>query len=449
MLKPVPRCELGSALAVTPAATADDFPAPEDDADELDGGHAWVVVFCVWLVLFVFLGQVYSFAVLYATFLDVFRASKGTTALVGGLTTGVMNVLGFLNAPLLARLGYRGALLAGGTTLVTALLATSYATSVAQLILAYGVLGGLGNYLLFLPSFPLLNFWWDKRRAFAVGVAVSGSGFGTMAFGPGMQAMIDAWGWRVALRVTALITAAVVAGAATQYRLPRQELARRQEQQRQAAAQAGAATVLVKVDTLLFKDPVFRVCIGSFLSISFGYFVPFSHTVKLAQHHAYGSGRAASLLTVIGVANTVGRVAAGKIGDVCGRDRTFSASMVIGGVALSLFTVGASASFASLAVLAGLYAFFGGAFVSMFVVLLADNFGLNRAAGAMGMSQCVFSVGTFLGAPVAGWLFDGTGNYTTAFVLAGGFLVLGGAIMTMAPRFRSHPEHVRQLKLFQ
>ena len=71
-LKPVSRDELGSALAVIPAATADDCPASEDDADELDGGHAWVVVFCVWLVLFVFLGQVYSFAVLYATFLDVF-----------------------------------------------------------------------------------------------------------------------------------------------------------------------------------------------------------------------------------------------------------------------------------------------------------------------------------------------------------------------------------------
>ena len=459
-MEPVSRDELDGALAVIPASIgADDVVDPEPDnaagskavthssgdddeeTDELDGGHAWVMVVCVWLVLFVFLGQVYSFAVLYSTFIDVFDGSKGTTAIIGGLSTGLMNVLGFLNAPMLARLGYRGALLLGGTTLSLALLAASFATSLLHLILAYGVLGGVGNYLLFLPSFPLLNFWWDKKRSFAMGVAVSGSGFGTMAFGPGMQAMVDAWGWRAALRVSALITALVIAGAATQFRLPRQQLAKERRRKK--------SKVAVEVDTLLFTDPVFRACCGSFLSISFGYFVPFSHTVKLAKHYAYDSGRAASLLTVIGVANTAGRVASGKLADTCGRDRTFTTSMMIGGAALSLFTAGASMSFGSLAVLVGIFAFFGGAFVSMFVVLLADNFGLNRTAGAMGMSQFIFSIGTFLGAPIAGWIFDSTGSYTPSFVLAGCLMVLGGVIMTAVPRFRSHPEHVRQLKLFE
>ena len=122
--------------------------------------------------------------------------------------------------------------------------------------------------------------------------------------------------------------------------------------------------------------------------------------------------------------------------------------MGLGGVAVALMPHAAT-NFAALATFAGLFAFFGGAFVAMFGVLLADQFGVKRSVGATGMSQVVFAIGTFVGAPISGWIYDAAGDYVVAFLVAGGCLLTGGCIMPLTARFHSHPEHLRQLELFK
>nr|XP_013799175.1 PREDICTED: monocarboxylate transporter 13-like [Apteryx mantelli mantelli] len=49
--------------------------------------------------------------------------------------------------------------------------------------------------------------------------------------------------------------------------------------------------------------------------------------------------------------------------------------------------------------------------------------------------QMFESLGSLLGAPLAGWLRDVTGNYTVSFITAGAFLVAGSLLLLTLPGF--------------
>ena len=58
------------------------------------------------------------------------------------------------------------------------------ATSVVMLYFTVGVLTGLGFGLIYLPAIVSVSIYFEKKRAFATGIAVCGSGLGTFIFAP-------------------------------------------------------------------------------------------------------------------------------------------------------------------------------------------------------------------------------------------------------------------------
>lgn len=362
---------------------------------------------------------------------------KGKLAMLQGIAMGMMNISGFFTAPIISRLGYRLCGMTGGVWLAGCLYVSSFAPSVEVMMLTYGVALGIGYSLCMMPAFPIAMFWFNKRRGLAASLVVSGSGLGNAVLSPVITAVMQAHGWRVAMRWLALLTLIVCGCVPIAFRLP-PNLAK-QEQKK------------MPIDTLIFKDPVFRLCGVCFFFTSFGYFVPFAHNVKLAQEKGLSDEQGALIVAVIGLSNTAGRLLAGPLADGCiGRVRTWQVSLFIGGCAA------AAAPFCSpenampwLCVCFGLFGYFGGAFVAMFVVLMADFFSVHRAASSIGMAQVVFASGTFVGSPLAGWIQEWTGTYHVSFVIAGAGLAMGGVMMGLVHPYLQHPEHLRQLALFE
>ena len=58
------------------------------------------------------------------------------------------------------------------------------ATSIVVLYFTIGVLTGLGFGLIYLPAIVSVSIYFEKKRAFATGIAVCGSGLGTFIFAP-------------------------------------------------------------------------------------------------------------------------------------------------------------------------------------------------------------------------------------------------------------------------
>lgn len=64
------------------------------------------------------------------------------------------------------------------------------------MIFTYGVFGGIGFGLVYLPSVVIVNFYFEKKRAIANGITMCGSGVGTLIFTFITEPLLDYFGWK-------------------------------------------------------------------------------------------------------------------------------------------------------------------------------------------------------------------------------------------------------------
>ncbi|CAE1141972.1 unnamed protein product [Acanthosepion pharaonis] len=76
-----------------------------------------------------------------------------------------------------------------------------FATDVYYLYFSFGILGGLGIGLVYLPAIVCVGFYFEKRRAFATGLAVCGAGVGTFIFAPLTQFLLEKYNWKGAVLI--------------------------------------------------------------------------------------------------------------------------------------------------------------------------------------------------------------------------------------------------------
>jgi MFS family permease len=72
----------------------------------------------------------------------------------------------------------------GGLFVGVSLLLASFATTYWQLLLTQGVMFGIACPIAYFPALTIISHYFDKRKGFATGIAVSGSGIGGLAISP-------------------------------------------------------------------------------------------------------------------------------------------------------------------------------------------------------------------------------------------------------------------------
>ena len=83
------------------------------------------------------------------------------------------------------KFGCRPVCIAGGLiACVSLVLSTLVPLKVPLLMLTYGLMGGFGFGMVYLPSVVIVGYYFEKKRALATGIAVCGSGVGCFAFAP-------------------------------------------------------------------------------------------------------------------------------------------------------------------------------------------------------------------------------------------------------------------------
>ena len=77
-----------------------------------------------------------------------------------------------------------------------ALLLSTFSESLLLLTCTYGVLGGLGFGLMYVPAVVAPGLYFTTKRSTATGVAMCGSGAGTFVFAPVTALLISNVGWK-------------------------------------------------------------------------------------------------------------------------------------------------------------------------------------------------------------------------------------------------------------
>ncbi|XP_058806582.1 monocarboxylate transporter 13 [Phymastichus coffea] len=480
---------------------------PEPTPRPPDGGWGWVVVFASFMIHVITDGVTYSYGVFHVEFVNYFETTEQAASWVASFLVGVTYCSGPISSHFVNKFGCRAVTVAGTLLASACLLASVWVRSLGMLYLTAGVGTGLGFGLVYLPAIVSVTVYFERYRSLATGIAVCGSGLGTVLFAPFISYLIHYYGgYRHSMMLLSSIVLNCVVlgvlfrplsgpapraerlslqdlgagGAASQASLgseggprrvscgggainrsdafPRGSVhGTRKRSESLGASSEDSLRLRLSLRSLpsaaaagpgtgsgpgaarraprfsLLRDPLFVVfCLSNFCT-SIGFNVPYVYLIPQASTLDIDKKTASTLLSIIGVANTLGRVLLGYVSDKPWVDRliVYNCCLTVCGAATMLCPL--CPDFATLAAYAAVYGFAAGAYVSLTSVCLVDLVGLDRMTNAFGLVLLAQGVASFLGPPIAGALKDASGLYDPGFYVAGGMIAVSGLMLFVIP----------------
>ena len=368
---------------------------------ELDSWRGWVAVGTAFASTFIVFGIAYSFGAFFNSMSAEFSASRSATSAVFSITTFLFFTGGIITGPLSDRFGPRPVLICGGLAIGAGLYLTSLVNSIWIGYITYGLGVGIGVACGYVPMVAVVGAWFEKRRAAALGMAVTGIGFGTLLMSPLAANLISKYGWRQTYVIFGIVSLIVLILCA--FITPRPPAASGDEVKKSLGQ--------------LIKTPIFRyMYLGGFFN-TLALFVPFVFLVPYAKSQGVNEVAAASLMGIIGGSSIAGRLVFGALGDKVSRIRLFQTTFFI--VALSyLVWLVAADSFVMLVCFAALLGAGYGGFIALSPAVTAELFGLVGLGSILGAMYTAAGIGGLIGPPLAGYLIDRSGSYTPAIITA-------------------------------
>jgi len=353
-------------------------------------------------------------------------------------------VMGPIEGYLTDKWGTRRMVLVGLTILGIGFLLFGRVNSLWMFYGAYMVMAlgqGLGSWL---PMMTMLNHWFQRRRAMAIGWANVGSRIGALALVPAIAWAVDPTEDRIGWSMTATIIGVfVIIMAVPLSRLirnrpqdyglrPDGDPAETVPQARPSQGQQPSASAVTTdfTPSQALKTPAFWL-------ISFGHgftsmviLAIMAHLGLLMKDQGFQVQTTAWVVAVYTAVAMVFQLVGGYMGDrIPIRLALFLFTSIQAGAVLLLTFSNSLTMFYAFAVLFGMG--FGGR-NPLTVAIRGDYFGRASFGKIMGLSTVPMNVLLLISAPMAGYLRDTQGDYTLAFLLLAAFNFLGGVFFLLA-----------------
>ncbi|KAL0934734.1 MFS monocarboxylate [Colletotrichum truncatum] len=365
----------------TPAATASN-PGPIPDG----GLEAWLQVLGSWVVLADTWGLVNTFGVYQTYYEQTLDATPSAISWIGSLQGALLMMVGFVSGPLYDSGYFRELLLTGLFLIILGQFMTSLCTTYWQVFLAQGVCIGLGCGLTFLPSTAILSQYFQKRRAFVIGIASTGSPIVGMVF-PIIFGQLEpkiGFGWATRIMGFILLGLSIIPAVWMHTRLP----------------PSGHKRSLI--DRTALSDPAFMlVMLGSFFGFLSMYIAFFYIQLFAVSHNIGGTSFSSYFVTLLSAGSIPGRVVPNYLADKVGA--LYIQTFLTAGAAVMMFAWLGIRNMAGLVVFAIIYGLFSGGMVSIapsVIVSLSPD--LGRVGTRMGMMFFTSSISILIGTPIAG-----------------------------------------------
>jgi MFS family permease len=376
----------------------------------------------------------YSYSVILVALLAEFGWSRSVLAGAFSVFTLVHGAVNPVIGSLCARFRPLRVMAAGGVAMGLALFADSFIATPVQLYLGFGVLTAVAVAAAgWIPALVHVQREYQDRVGLAIGVVSSGVGVGMLLVVPLAQLLIDAFGWRTAFRVLALLSVLwIVPSSLWLMRAPRRARAaaaapRVGDTAPQAARRPRPASHAMTLGQAMRTQP-FWLLLAAFFFGNLSSQTLHVHQVAYLVEHGLAAIVAASVVGVVGLASIVGKTGGGWLSDRIERELVFVAGIaLLAASAFVLLALGAAPTrwgAYGYAVLLGVGYSVTAALIPAMVSdrFSGPHFGAIVGAGLMGSA-----LGSALGPWLAGGLYDMTGSYTLAFTIAAACGVVAGA----------------------
>src|SRR6266540_2689304 len=366
------------------------------------------------------LGSLYAWSVFVAPLEKEFGWKRADTSWVFTWAVVVFAISFILAGRLQDKLGPFKISLVGCILLTTGFLLSAKTTSLSFLIIAFGVIVGIGNGFGYATPIPVMAKWFPDKRGLAVGLAVAGYGGGSAIFGPlASLYLIPKYGWRttfvvlgVIFFVMTLVGAFLLKNPPAGYRPPGWV---------PAPASKAAATTYEFAPGEMWRTPTaYYMWIAYALGAAAGLMVisqlvPFAKSVKVPS-------AALQVITLVIAAggNAAGRIFSGWMSDALGRLNVLR--LMIGISAVSMVILPHTGTLFTVPILLYVMVFVVywcyGTQLSVNASTTSDFWGTKNAGINYGLLFTAWGVAGIIGPRIGGKLFDKFGNYKAAFYTA-------------------------------
>ncbi|KAG2197712.1 hypothetical protein INT47_007946 [Mucor saturninus] len=330
--------------------------------EEEEDPYRWVILFSG------FLAQAISMCVMQDYFdREVFKGAVDSTQLsfVGTIGFAFCGLMGPITPFFMSLVGARWVLFFGTVLISAGLILASFSTQVWQLYITQSVMHGMGAALLYIVSMSISPQWFVKRRGFAMGIMVSGSGIGGLIMPFVMTHLNESLGGAWCYRILGIATFVVSMLSTILLR------------EKPGVPKAKKTQLSEIIDLSICKDSKFVIwCIAGNLSMM-SYFIPAfylpSHATKIGLLPSQGS----ILVAVFSAVNVLGRIVSGYLGDHIGVVNVDIIFLFICGLS-SLFIWTFANSFVTLLIFIVIYGFMSGAVFSLLAPITAAITGMEK-----------------------------------------------------------------------
>ncbi|GFS08101.1 monocarboxylate transporter 13 [Elysia marginata] len=334
--------------------------------------------------------------------------------------------LGPIPAHLASKFGYRCVVVTGGLMAGAGYILAYFATNIYFLVLAIGLVSGSGCGFCFLPATVTVAMYFDRRRSLAIGLGSAGVGIGSFVCAPVFHLLIEQYGWRGALLVTGAIQLNLCVIGLLLRPLPPdsaevrvhvqspvdghsvEELCEVNDSLLHPAEKAYSMQQIANVDASGAKknlgamDRIRSQIMGG----SARHLSPASNTTEAAVFYSANELRHRAGLSD------------GEFKAPSSRNHSANLDIMMCGSVHSLFLIDK------------------GAYTTLAAVVIVDLVGVELLGHAYGLMLLFTGVAGLFGPPMAGEIFDLTGNYTISYVVHGLFILVSGLMLVPVAAMR-------------
>jgi MFS family permease len=397
--------------------------------------EGWLVVgSTAFVVLLIGATFFYGFGTIFNEVIAEFGWSVGVTSLAFSLRSEVGGVAAPFIGMFIDRAGPRRVLVVGIIIAAAGVLAMSVMQSlwqfyVAMFVIAIGTSSAGGQV-----GLAAIATWFRARRARAMSIMTLGGGLGGVLV-VGVAWLVDAFGWRWALRVLALVM--VTLGMAGAVNVRARPAGHRQPIDGIAAldwrqGDVDIADWGVPVRAVM-RSPAFMLLSLAFILNSFGTTAIVVHQIPyLERSIGLSKAVAGSTVALFTLTSIVGRLGFGFLADRYSKLRMMALSMglvVVGLAVLALADNLWQAMFAIVLIAPG----FGGT-IPVRPAILADYFGTKSFGTLNGIMSLAQTTGGAVGPWIVGVIVDRTGTYDLGWWISAGVTALAiPAVLAAGP----------------
>ncbi|CAF3564771.1 unnamed protein product [Rotaria socialis] len=161
-----------------------------------DGGWGWIIVLSSFMIHFIMDGITYSMGdVFLRPMMDNLNKTRGPVSTIFGILPAITLATGPIATIFTNTYGCRKVTIVGSCLAAFGFLISYLWANIWFYYLSIGIIGGIGFGLIYLPAIVSVGFYFERKRSFAMGIAVCGSGLGTLAFPAIMPYIISAPLW--------------------------------------------------------------------------------------------------------------------------------------------------------------------------------------------------------------------------------------------------------------